>query len=223
MASFMTKPYTDQSASGGHYHHSLLDRSGGNAFHDPDAENGLSALSRYWIGGQLAHASALTALVAPTVNCAKRYKLWSFAPMNATWGLEDRTVAVRVKDGRDENTHLENRMPSAASNPYVVMAGIVAAGIDGMEREIEPPPPTAQVAYLDEEAPKLPATLHEALDALEQDTILCGYLGEEFIKLFLAVKRFEIEKARRDLSEYDTTQWPNIVTDWERETLFEYL
>jgi glutamine synthetase len=223
MATFMTKPYADQSASGGHFHHSLLDRSGKNAFYDPNAENGLTNLARHWIGGQLEHARALTALGAPTVNCAKRYKLWSFAPMNATWGYEDRTVAVRVKGSRGETTRLENRTPCAASNPYLVMAGILAAGLDGMERELDPPPETQQVAYLDEEAPKLPTTLQDALAALEKDDVLRGYLGEEFITLFLAVKRFEIDRARQSVSEYDSAQWPDLVTDWERETLFEYL
>jgi glutamine synthetase len=223
IASFMTKPYAAQSASGGHFHHSLIDRSGDNAFYDADAENGLSALARRWVGGQLEHAQALTALVAPTVNCAKRYKLWSFAPMNVTWGYEDRTVAVRVKGGRGLSTHLENRTPSAASNPYVVMAGVLAAGLDGVERGLEPPPPTREVAYLDDGAPKLPTTLPGALDALEKDDILLGYLGEEFVKLFLAVKRFEVEKARQSLAEFDSAQWPDIVTDWERDTLFEYL
>jgi glutamine synthetase len=223
LASFMTKPYSDESASGGHFHHSLLDPAGSNAFHDADGENGLSDLARHWIAGQLEHAAALTALGAPTINCAKRYKLWSFAPMNATWGYEDRTVAVRVKGSRGESTHLENRTPCAASNPYLVMAGILAAGLDGMERKLEPPPPTREVAYLDEKAPRLPAKLQDALEALEKDQALRSYLGEEFIKLFLAVKRFEIATARQHLSEYDSAQWPDIVTDWERDTLFEYL
>jgi glutamine synthetase len=224
MASFMTKPWADQSASGSHYHHSLLHgESGENAFFDPDAEDGLSQLARYFIGGQLAHAGALCALGAPTINCAKRFKLFSFAPMNATWGYEDRTAAIRVKGGRQGRTHLENRIPCAASNPYLVAAGVLAAGIDGVVREIEPPPPTATIAYVDEEAPRLPRTLDQSLEALEADTALHEYLGEEFLKLFLAVKRHEIEKARAAISGYDAAQWPDEVTDWERENLFEYL
>jgi glutamine synthetase len=220
----MTKPYADAAASGCHVHHSLLEReSGANAFADANAADGLSILARHWLGGQLAHARALAALVAPTVNCAKRYKLWSFAPMNVSWGYEDRTTAVRVKGGRGQETRLENRMPCAGSNPYIVAAAILAAGLDGLEREIEPPPPSAGIAYDDEGSTPLPQRLEESLEALGKDTVLREYLGEEFIKLLCAVKRFEIEKARAALPEYDSAEWPDIVTDWERQNLFEYI
>jgi glutamine synthetase len=224
LASFMTKPYADQSASGCHYHHSLLHRDGGaNAFLDESAPDGLSALARHWIAGQMAHAGALSAVVAPTINCAKRYKLFSFAPMNATWGHEDRTAALRVKGARGGETHLEQRMPCAGSNPYLVLAAVVAAGLDGVERELEPPPPTRAVAYADEQSPRLPATLDAALAAFEADDVLRGCLGEEFVKLFLAVKRHEIQKGRAAIPEYSRHDWPDVVTDWEREHLFEYL
>jgi glutamine synthetase len=223
MASFMTKPYADQSASGCHYHHSLLDTSRKNAFYAPEAPDGLSETARHWIGGQIAHARALAALAAPTVNCAKRFKLYSFAPMNATWGYEDRTAAIRIKGGREEETHVENRIPCAGSNPYLVAAGILAAGIDGLVKEIEPPEPTKQIAYADESAAKLPTRLEESLDALEQDKGLCDALGDEFVKLFLAVKRHEVEKARQVLPEYDSLEWPDVVTEWERQQMFEYL
>lgn len=224
MASFMTKPYADQSASGCHYHHALLHgESGDNAFYDESSVDGLSQLARNWIAGQLAHASALAAIAAPTVNCAKRYKLYSFAPMNATWGYEDRTAAIRIKGGRAAETHVENRMPCAGSNPYLVAAAMLAAGIDGLERQLEPPSPTDQIAYANETAPKLPLTLDESLEALEADTELQQFLGAEFMQLYLAVKRHEIGKARDALPEYGSAEWPNIVTDWERENLFEYL
>lgn len=224
MASFMTKPYADQSASGGHYHHSLWRKSdGSNAFHDTSAEDGLSTLARHWIAGQIAHADALSALVSPTINCPKRYKLFSFAPMNATWGYEDRTAAIRIKGGRGGDTHVENRMPGAAGNPYLVAAGFLAAGIDGVQRELEPPSPTEGIAYADDAAPVLPKTLDLALQALEEDRVLCDQLGSEFIQLFLAVKRHEIKKAREAISEYGSPEWGDIVTEWEQQNLFEYL
>ena len=224
LASFMTKPYADQSASGGHFHHSLLRRDcGENAFADPAAADGLSQLARHWIAGQMAHARALSAIAAPTVNCAKRYKLFSFAPMNVTWGHEDRTVALRVKGARGAETHLEDRMPCAGSNPYLVLAAVVAAGLDGVERKLEPPPPTTAIAYADKVSPKLPATLDAALAAFEQDQVLGASLGEEFVKLFLAVKRHEIQKGRSAVPEYGRADWSDVVTDWERDNLFEYL
>jgi glutamine synthetase len=224
MASFMTKPYADQSASGCHYHHSLIHReTDENAFFDADGPAGLSDLARHWIGGQMAHAAALSAMLAPTVNCAKRYRLYSFAPMNVTWGHEDRTVALRVKGARGPETHLENRMPCAGSNPYLVLAAVVAAGLDGVQRRLEPPPPTTTVAYADQESPKLPTTLDQAVAAFEQDAVLGACLGDEFVKLFLAVKRHEIQKARTAIPEYVRADWPDVVTDWERQNLFEYL
>jgi glutamine synthetase len=224
VSSFMTKPWADQSASGCHYHHTLLHKdTGENAFFDASRPDGLSDLCRHFLAGQLAHSEALCALLAPTINDAKRFKLFSFAPMNVTWGFEDRTAAVRVKGRRQQDTHLENRIPCAASNPYLVAAGVLAAGLDGIERGLEPPLPTEQIAYADESATKLPQTLDASLQALEADTELQGYLGGEFVKLFLAVKRHEIEKAKAAIPEYGSEEWPNIVTDWERENLFDYL
>jgi glutamine synthetase len=224
MASFMTKPFADASAGGCHYHHSLLNLGdGSNAFYDAHAPDRLSDLARHWIGGQLAHARALAALVAPTVNCAKRYKLYSFAPMNATWGYEDRTAAVRIKGGRGAETRVENRMPCAASNPYLVAAGVLAAGMDGILRELDPGSPTQTIAYADDAAPHLPTTLDESLAALESDTTLTEYFGPEFMQLFGAVKHHEIAKARAAVPDYGTDEWPNVVTDWERQNLFEYL
>ena len=196
MASFMTKPYADQSASGCHYHHSLTDlATGQNAFSNVDNPFELNDTCRWWLGGQIKHAAAICAFASPTINCYKRYKLWSFAPTNATWGTENRTVGVRVKGLKGEGAHLENRIPGAASNPYLVMSAIIAAGIDGLRNHIEPPPAVEGIAYGLEGVQNLPAGLPQALDALEADTPLRDLLGEEFVKLYLAVKRHEIKKA----------------------------
>jgi glutamine synthetase len=224
VASFMTKPYADQSASGCHFHHSLFRVSDdANAFDDPAAPDGLSDVARQFIAGQILHAPALTALFAPTVNCAKRYKLYSFAPTNATWGLENRTVALRIKGVRGANTHVENRIPCAASNPYLVMAGLIAAGIDGIRRQLAPPPPIDGIAYGLDGVTDLPATLGEALDALEADTMLREMLGEEFVKLFVAVKRHEIGKASAAIQDFESPTFRDTVAPWERAELFEFL
>jgi glutamine synthetase len=224
MASFMTKPYGDQSASGCHFHHALYRVSdGGNAFDDPSGQDGLSTIARQFIGGQIAHALALTALYAPTVNCAKRYKLYSFAPTNATWGHENRTAGIRIKGVRGSNTHVENRMPCAASNPYLVLAGTIAAGLDGIRKGIEPPAPVAGIAYGMSGVTDLPTSLAAALDALEADDVLRAALGEEFVKLFVAVKRHEIAKARTAITDFDSPGFRDLVGHWERAELFEFL
>lgn len=223
-ASFMTKPYADQSANGCHFHHALYRAAdGSNSFDDPAGLGGLSEVARQFIAGQIAHAPALTALYAPTVNCAKRFKLFSFAPTNATWGLENRTVGLRIKGSRGANTHVENRIPCAASNPYLVLAGTIAAGLDGIRRKLEPPAPVEGIAYGLAGVTDLPTTLGAALDALEADTTLREALGEEFVKLFLAVKHHEINKARGAIERFDAPEARDAVDPWERDELFEFL
>jgi glutamine synthetase len=208
----MTKPFNGSSSSGSHTHLSLRSiETGRNAFYDPDAENGLTDLIRYAVGGQLAHAAACMALVAPTINCYHRFRVGTFAPANVSWGHEDRTAAVRIKGVRGEGTRLENRLPTAVSNPYLVLAALVAATVDGIRNRIEPPPPTAEgaTAYENADAAPLPRSLGEALDALERDEVMRSALGEEFIRVFTTVKRHEIGK------------WNDYVSDWERNEYLE--
>jgi glutamine synthetase len=114
-------------------------------------------------------------------------------------------------------------MPGAASNPYLVLAGTIAAGIDGIKRELEPPAPVSGMAYGMEGVTDLPTGLGQALDALEADTVLREALGEEFIKLFVAVKRHEIEKARTAISYFNEPDFRDKVDQWERDELFEFL
>ena len=224
MASFMTKPYGDQSASGCHYHHSLIDlASGHNAFSSDNPPFELNEICRWWLGGQLKHAAAICAFASPTINCYKRYKLWSFAPTNATWGTENRTVGVRVKGSKGEGAHLENRLPGAASNPYLVMSAIIAAGIDGLKNHIEPPPAVEGIAYGMEGVQDLPAGLSQALDALEADSTLRDLLGEEFVKLYLAVKRHEIKKAADHGADASAAGFLDLVEPFEVEEYFEFL
>jgi glutamine synthetase len=225
LASFMTKPYADQSACGCHLHESLLDRdSGRNAFAvDQTTPGRLSDVGRWWIGGQLAHLPALTAFFAPTVNCGKRYRLWSFAPVNATWGLENRTVAIRVKGLTGDRIHVENRVPCGASNPYLVGAAAIAAGLDGIRNRIEPPPAIDGLAYGMDGPAGIPTRLEVALDELEKDATLRELLGEELIRLFLAVKRHEIGKAAEHAERYGDPDWTARVDDFEVAELFEFL
>ena len=222
MASFMTKPYADQSASGCHYHHSLVNvRTGRNLFVSSDGS--LTDVCRWWLGGQIAHAEALCAFAAPTVNCSKRYKLYSFAPTNATWGIENRTTGFRMKNLGRQSAHIENRLPGGASNPYLVMASVLAAGLDGLKNKIEPTAETQGIAYGLTGVTDLPTRLEASLDALEADTALRAALGEEFIKLFVAVKRHEIGKAKSAIPDYESPEFKDKVDEWERNEYFEFL
>ena len=128
-----------------------------------------------------------------------------------------------MKNLGQSSAHIENRLPGGASNPYLVMASTVAAGLDGLRNRIEPPAPVTGIAYGLENVENLPIRLEWALDALEQDQTLRGALGEEFIKLFVAVKRHEIAKARTAIPGYDADDFVNRVEDWERNEYFEFL
>jgi glutamine synthetase len=222
MASFMTKPWIEQSANGCHFHQSLW-QGERNAFVDPTSADGLSAVCRHFLAGQLAHAPALCALASPTVNCPKRYKVNSFAPTNATWGVENRTTAIRVKATGDDNTHIENRLGCGGSNPYLLMAASLAAGIDGLRHRMEPPTPLTGIAYGLAGVTNLPTRLDEALAALEQDEALIEGLGPEFVELFVAVKRHEITKAKAAIDDYESPAFNDRVDDWEVNEYFEFL
>ena len=222
MASFMTKPYADQPSNGCHYHQSLLDvKRGRSAF--IGKRGALTDVARWWLGGQMAHATALTALAAPTVNCGKRYNLNPMAPTNISWGVENRSAAFRIKDFDNDNVHIENRIPCGAGNPYLVMAGVLAAGMDGLANEIEPPAETRGIAWDLTGGVCLPQRLEDALDAFEADAALRDALGEEFVKLYVAVKRHEVAKARAAVAEFDSSGFRDSVSDWERAEFFELI
>ncbi len=143
--------------------------------------------------------------------------------MNATWALENRSVAIRVKGLAGAGLHTENRVPCGASNPYLVGAAAIAAGLDGLRNRIEPPPATEGLAYgLDGPTP-IPTRLEAALDALEKDATLRGLMGEELIHLFLAVKRHEVAKATEHARDYPAEDWTARVDEFEVAELFEFL
>ena len=215
LASFMTKPFTGLSGCSSHLHMSLFDGTR-NLFWDSDTLE----LSQefYWaIGGLLAHAAGLNALLGPTVNCPKRYRKGTYAPASVTWGFENRSVAVRVKASRGDDTHIENRLGSGASNPYLALAGMLAAVLDGIERQIEPPAPMDTSAYQLDDLELLPLTLEDSLDCFEADEVLQEAFQPDFVKAFLALKRHEVAKARAAVPGYGANEWHDNVTDWERD------
>lgn len=209
-ATFMTKPFADSAASGSHCHVSLVDRGTDlNAMYDPDDPEGMSDVLRYFVAGQLKHAPAMTALMAPTPNCYKRFVPHHFAPSNISWGVEDRTAMIRVKGGKDASKHIENRLPTAISNPYLVAAAALAAGYAGLVNKDLPPVPGPGVAEDDASLTPLPRTLEESLAALESDSVMRDILGDEFVTVFTTIKKYELERFRAH------------VTDWERDEYLE--
>ncbi len=207
LGTFMAKPRNDGGGSGLHLHVSIKDpQTGANLFYDPTASDGLSQLARWFIGGQLAHARAMTAILDPTINSYKRHVLGSFSPVYLVWGLDNRTSYVRIPTERGKGTRVENRAADAASNPYLVFAAALAAGLDGIERQMNPGEPFVGDAYAlcdPREVPSLPQYLHEAIPVLEKDEYLVSAMGEDFVKAFTAVKRLEVQRFNQ------------FVTDWE--------
>ena len=202
-ATFMAKPFGGRSGSGYHLHVSLFE-DGENALAGDD---GLSAVGAGFVAGLLEHADALTALGTPNLNGFKRHEPGTFSPYAAAWGHGNRMAAVRVP--AHGTTRIENRIPSADANPYLVIAATLAAGLDGIESGLEPPAPSAGDPAGDR--PRLPATPTEALDALEADAALVELLGEEVVAEYLAMKRQELR------------EFYAATTRWERERYVDVL
>jgi glutamine synthetase len=224
LATWMTKPFIDASGSGSHFHVSLIDKkTGKNAFDDPNAEYGLTDLAKKFLAGMLKHARANTLFTAPTINCYKRYRINSFAPNTVSWGMENRTVGIRLKGCRGQSTHFENRLACAGANPYLLALSTLASGLEGITSNPALPAPVTDIAYTRTDVPTLPASLEESIEAFEQDTALQAVLDPEFIKLVLAVKRFEVETAKARFADYGTPAFNNRVDSWEWDYFMELI
>jgi glutamine synthetase len=224
LITLMTKPWIDKSANGSHFHVSLLDaKTGENLFYEGNNPDGLSETCRWFIGGQLAHARALAAVLAPTINCCKRYQPNSYAPNSISWGHENRSVGIRVKAWRGKGTHIENRMACGSSNPYLVAAASLAAGLDGIRRKIEPPEPISTNAYKLDDLDRIPRTLEDALEALQADEPLCELLTREGVQTFIVDKQYEIAKAKAAIPDYGSPEFYQRVDQWERDEFMELI
>jgi len=219
ICSFMAKPFSDRAGAGMHIHCSITSDGKNNLFHDDSDPNGmgLSKLAKQFMAGILEHANALCALSAPTVNSYKRLTVGTslsgatWAPAYISYGGNNRSSMVRVPYGR-----IEYRLPDGGCNPYLVSAGLIAAGLDGIDRDLDPGEPRNVNHYgqsqeeLDEMGVKvLPQNLNLALDALEKDPLFREQMGpviDEFIK----IKRME------------WVEYMKQVTTWELERYLEY-
>lgn len=201
-ASFMSKPFANANGCGCHIHLSVLDTNGHNVLADASQPDGLSRTCKAFIGGLLTHAPALMALTNPTVNCYKRAVPGRFAPVVANWGYDNRTCVVRVAATRGAGTHIEYRAPSGLSNPYIALAATLAAGLDGIQRNLDPGDPELPGAPATGSA-TLPQSLPQALAELEADDVLQDALGVVFVRDFIAIKRHE------------ATRYMTAVTQWE--------
>jgi len=205
IATFMGRPFNDQGGSGFHLHLSF-ERDGENAC----AGDELPALTRHSIAGILAHAGALMALLNPTINAYRRILPDSLAPTHANWGMDNRTTFVRIPPERGEGARLEVRVGDGTANPYLAIASVLAAALDGVKKELSPPEPVEGDAYAaaaEIQGEPLPSSLEAAIEALEADTVLCEALGRETVETFATMKRFEIERHAAHVSDWEIDEY----------------
>jgi len=205
-ATFMGKPFNGDEGSGFHLHVSLCDSQGSNACFDPAGDAGLAASTRHFIAGVLTHAPAMMVFFNPTVNAYRRISAEALVPTRSSWGHDHRMTLVRVPKERGAATRVEIRVGDGTANPYLAYTAALAAGLDGIQRELEPPAPIEGMIYElpeDVQGVALPTTFHEALEALEADTVIRDAIGAQLVDTFRVIKGAELERFRT---------W---VTDWE--------
>ena len=218
-ATFMAKWNDQEDGSSGHSHMSLWDRERErNLFWDESAEGRMSQLMRYFLAGVLEKLPEFMALYAPVINSYKRYVEGTWAPLNTTWGMDNRTCSVRIINNSKSAIRIENRVPGADANFYLVFAGTLASGLYGIERQLPLPERLDGNAY--DEATinralerghirQLARNLSAATDLLERSELAREYFGEDFVEHFVATRRWEVK-------EYD-----KAVTNWDRRRYLE--
>ncbi len=208
-ATFMPKPWADQSGSGMHIHTSLSDPgAGGNSF--SQAEGHPCELMAAWVGGLLANAPAMSLVMIPTPNGYKRVRPYTFAPTHVHWGDDNRTVLARLTMGAGAANRVEFRSAGADANPYLAIAAVLAAGCDGLEQSHPLPPKAEGDQYTDpgEHAP-LPLTIEAALEAY-RGSPLAAALGADFSENFVGI------------AETEAARYADAVSDWERQRYLEF-
>ncbi|WP_444461697.1 glutamine synthetase family protein [Rhodobacter capsulatus] len=205
---FMAKYDHRKAGSSSHIHQSLW-KDGKNAFHDPAAEHGMSAVMRHFLAGQLAFSRDIAVFLAPYMNSYKRFCVGMFAPTKAVWSLDNRTAGYRICGENTKSVRVECRIGGADLNPYLACAALLAAGLEGIEQMLDPGQPVNGDLYQSETAPEIPRSLIEAAEALKDSSFLSRVLGAEVVEHYYHAARWEIEESLR------------VVTDWERHRGFE--
>ncbi|MBX6772310.1 MAG: type I glutamate--ammonia ligase [Chloroflexi bacterium] len=216
-ATFMPKPIYGINGSGMHTHQSLFDRNGVNVFADPTDEYGLSATAKHFIAGQLYHAPAMTAVLAPLVNSYKRLVPGYEAPVYISWARVNRSALIRVpriSPGRLKATRVEIRCPDPSCNPYLAFAVMLAAGLDGIRRKLALPEPVEEDLYSFDEDERirrqidvLPGSLGAALDELRKDEVVQAALGPHVYERFLEAKTIEWNEYRTYVSPWELDRY----------------
>ncbi|HKM50026.1 MAG TPA: glutamine synthetase family protein [Candidatus Bathyarchaeia archaeon] len=223
IASFMAKPLFGYGAHGAHRHVSLCSSSGKNLFYDKNSPNFLSKLARFFVGGLLAHAKALSAIVSPTVNSYKRFVPGLEAPIYLAWGWNNRSLLVKIPTYFPKNpaaSRIEYRGVDSSSNPYLDHAVILKAGLDGIKKKMDPGVAVSENLYhmskeriKELELATLPSSLGDAINELKKDEVVKEALGEYCYQRFAKLKESEWKEY---LAEIERTGDPGIqISEWE--------
>ena len=220
-ASFMAKWNDQEDGSSGHSHVSLWDRDlEHNLFWDEGAEGHMSGTMRQFLAGVLYLLPEFMALYAPVINSYKRYIEGTWAPLNTTWGMDNRTCAVRVINATRRAIRVENRVPGADANFYLVFAGTLASGLYGIEHKLELPPrldgnaydpATVANALATGQIRALARNLTDATDLLESSDIAREYLGADFVEHFVATRRWEVKEYEKAVTNWDRRRYLELV------------
>lgn len=220
-ACFMAKWSDQEDGSSGHSHLSLWDRNlERNLFWDESAEGHMSETMRHFLAGVLDKLPEMMAFYAPVINSYKRYVEGTWAPLNTTWGMENRTCAVRIVNNGKRAIRVENRVPGADANFYLVFAALLASGLYGIEHKLQLPdrlegnaydPATVAQALASGQIKALARNLTASTDLLEGSEFARAYLGEDFIEHFVATRRWEVKEHEK------------AVTNWERRRYLELI
>ena len=212
-ATFMPKPKAEVNGSGMHINMSLS-KNGKNIFQDPEDKNGLSREAYYFIGGLLKHMKAITCLTNPTVNSYKRFVPGYEAPVYIAWSMQNRSPLIRIPAVDGEETRIELRSPDATANPYLALAVLLEAGMDGIRNQIMPPESVdLNIFEMSEEErqalglEKLPMTLAEAVDELEKDELICKVLGEDLSTKLIESYREKYREYQQQITQWEIDQY----------------
>jgi len=205
---FMAKPYPGQAGNGLHVHISLLDKEGRNIFAGEDPEQ--NAALRHAIGGVLETLPACMAFLCPNVNSYRRFGSQFFVPNAPSWGLDNRTTALRVPTGTPEAHRIEHRVAGADANPYLLLAGVLAGVHHGLTRQIEPGPVTEGNSYEQHEQ-SLPNNLRDALRYLDDSSVMAEYIDPKYIDIFVACKEHELEEFEHSISDLEYNWYLHTV------------
>jgi glutamine synthetase len=210
LATFMGKPFNDDEGSGLHLHVSFADRDGNNICDDAEEPQGLHPLARHFMAGVLEHGPGMMVFFNPTLNAYRRITAEALVPTRVCWGHDHRMTLIRVPKERGSATRLEIRLGDGTANVHLAYAAALAAGLDGIRRQLEPPDPLEGMIYdLPEEqlGRPLPSTFQEALTELKADPVLIEAMGPELVDTFETIKLYELERCRAWVTDWEFTEY----------------